>query len=205
MSEKLRTDARVNRDRILEVARDTLAADPDVSLNSIAKLAGVGAGTLYRHFPNREALVLGVYKHEIDAQVELASALLARHPPLKAFRLWCDRLAQLGRVKHAIATSLHATLSDKDSREAYLPMLEAVQKLMSACEATGEIPPGNTAADILVLLSCLWRIPPTSDGEAQAKRVLALTFRAMGVTSNPAHAAADASRMGAAAKRGEKK
>ena len=101
MSEKLRTDARVNRDRILEVARDMLTEDPDVSLNSIAKLAGVGAGTLYRHFPSREALVLGVYKNEIDAQVELASALLAQHQPLMAFRLWCDRLAQLGRVKHA--------------------------------------------------------------------------------------------------------
>lgn len=180
MSEQLRTDARANRDRILEVARDMLAADADVSLNSIAKLAGVGAGTLYRHFPNREALVLGVYKNEIDAQVELASALLARHQPLKAFRLWCDRLARLGRVKHAIAKSLHATLSDQDSQDAYLPMLDAVQRLIAACEASGELPPGNNAADVLVLLSCLWRIPPNEDGEAQAARVLALTFRAMG-------------------------
>jgi AcrR family transcriptional regulator len=180
VGEKLRTDARVNRDRILKVARDLLAADPEVSLNSIAKLAGVGAGTLYRHFASREALVLGVYKNEIDGQVELASALLAKHQPLAAFRLWCDRLALLGRVKHAIAASLHATMSDKDSQDAYLPMLDAVQKLVSACEASGEIPPGNNAADILVLLSCLWRIPPTSDGEAQARRVLALTFRAMG-------------------------
>ena len=180
MSEKLRTDARANRDRIREVARDMLADDPEISLNSIAKLAGVGAGTLYRHFPNREALVLGVYKNEIDGQVKLASVLLAKHQPLAAFRLWCDRLAQLGRVKHAIAASLHATLSDQESRDAYLPMLDAVQKLVSACEASGEIPPGNNAADILVLLSCLWRIPPTGDGEAQAKRVLTLTFRAMG-------------------------
>jgi AcrR family transcriptional regulator len=180
LSEQLRTDARANRDRILEVARDMLAADADVSLNSIAKSAGVGAGTLYRHFPNREALVLGVYKNEIDAQVELASALLARHQPLKAFRLWCDRLARLGRVKHAIAKSLHATLSDQDSQDAYLPMLDAVQSLIAACEASGEMPPGNNAADVLVLLSCLWRIPPNEDGKAQAARVLALTFRAMG-------------------------
>ncbi|WP_413724873.1 TetR/AcrR family transcriptional regulator [Sodalis sp. RH16] len=180
MNEKLRSDARVNRDRILEVARDMLTTDPEVSMNSVAKMAGVGPGTLYRHFPSREALVLGVYKNEIDAQVQLAPALLAKHRPLMAFRLWCYRLAKLGRVKHAIAASLHVTLSDKDSQDAYLPMLDAVQKLMLACEASGEILPGNNAADILVLLSCLWRIPPTDDGEAQANRVLTLTFRAMG-------------------------
>ncbi|MEI9930810.1 MAG: helix-turn-helix domain-containing protein [Rhizomicrobium sp.] len=56
--EKLRADARANRDRILDVAREALAADPSASLNSIAKTARVGAGTLYRHFPTREALVL---------------------------------------------------------------------------------------------------------------------------------------------------
>lgn len=180
MVQKLRTDARVNRDRILEVARDALAADEDVSLNSIAKLAGVGAGTLYRHFPHREALVLAVYKHEIVAQVELATTLLDRHPPLQAFRLWCDRLAQLGRVKHAIAKSLQTTMSDQDSQDAYLQMVDAVQRLISACEASGELPAGNLATDVLVLLSSLWRIPPTPEGEAQATRVLALTFRAMG-------------------------
>src|SRR5207247_1564210 len=81
---KLRSDAQANRDRILDVARDALAADPAVSLNSIAKMARVGAGTLYRHFPTREALLVGVYRKEIEAVVELASTLLAKHPPLRA-------------------------------------------------------------------------------------------------------------------------
>ena len=84
----LRADARENRDRILDVARGALAADPSASLNSIAKAAGVGPGTLYRHFPSREALVLGIYRQEIDAMVALAPVLLAEHPPLRAFRLW---------------------------------------------------------------------------------------------------------------------
>src|SRR3984885_13053384 len=96
----LRADARANRDRILDVARDAFAADPAASLNSIAKAAGVGAGTLYRHFPSREALVLGIYRKEIDALVALAPMLLTEHAPLQAFRMWCDRLAELGRMKH---------------------------------------------------------------------------------------------------------
>src|SRR5277367_2562625 len=125
--ENLRADARANRDRILDVARDALATDPAASLNSIAKAAGVGAGTLYRHFPSREALVLGVYRKEIDALVALAPKLIARHKPLQAFRLWCDRLAQLGRVKHGIADTLHAAQSDRDFEETYFPMVGAVR------------------------------------------------------------------------------
>ncbi|WP_244182280.1 TetR/AcrR family transcriptional regulator [Gluconacetobacter entanii] len=80
---RLRADAQANRDRILDIARDAFAADPGVSLNAIAKAAGVGAGTLYRHFPSREALLVGVYRKEIDELVSLAPDLLANHPPLQ--------------------------------------------------------------------------------------------------------------------------
>src|SRR5580700_7544652 len=117
--ENLRADAQANRDRLLEVARDALTADPKASLNSIAKAAGVGAGTLYRHFPSRESLVLGVYRKEIDALVALAPTLLGKYPPLKAFRLWCDRLAKFGRMKHGIADILHAVVSEQDLKETY--------------------------------------------------------------------------------------
>jgi AcrR family transcriptional regulator len=184
--EKLRADARANRDRILEVARKALAADPEVSLNSIAKTAGVGAGTLYRHFPSREALVVGVYRTEIDALVDLAPRLLAKHPPLQAFRLWCDRLAQLGRVKHGVADMLHAAISDQDYQETYRPMLGAVRELMKACEGSGEIRPGADAEDFLMLLGFFWQIPPTPAGEARVKRLLALVFRGLGVEDAPA-------------------
>jgi AcrR family transcriptional regulator len=184
--EKLRADARANRDRILEVARKALAADPEVSLNSIAKTAGVGAGTLYRHFPSREALVVGVYRTEIDALVDLAPRLLAKHPPLQAFRLWCDRLAQLGRVKHGVADMLHAAISDQDYQETYWPMLGAVRELMKACEGSGEIRPGADAEDFLMLLGFFWQIPPTPAGEARVKRLLALVFRGLGVEDAPA-------------------
>ena len=178
--EKLRADARANRNRILDVAREALAADPAVSLNSIAKTAGVGAGTLYRHFPSREALVLGVYRKEIDALVDLAPRLLAERSPLQAFRLWCDRLAQFGRVKHRVADMLHAAISDQDVQETYWPMVSAVRQLMDACEGSGDIRPGASPEDFLLLLGFLWRIPPGSAGKARAKRMLTLIFRGLG-------------------------
>jgi AcrR family transcriptional regulator len=180
--ENLRADARDNRDRILEVARDALAADPEASLNSIAKAAGVGAGTLYRHFPTREALVVGVYRNDIDALVALAPKLLAVHAPLDAFRRWCDRLVKLGKLKHGFADLLHAATSERDFQETYGPMLDAVRKLMTACESAGEIRAGADAEDVLMLFGLLWRIPPTAAGEARVKRLLALVFRGLGAT-----------------------
>jgi AcrR family transcriptional regulator len=178
---KLRADAQANRDRILDVARDALAADPSVSLNSIAKTAGVGAGTLYRHFPSREALVVGVYRKEIDALVDLAPKLLADHPPLRAFQMWCDHLAKSGRMKHGVADLLRVAISDKDLQETYWPMLDAVRQLMDACEGSGDIRSGIDAEDFLILVSFLWRIPPDSAGEARAKRLLAFVFRGLSV------------------------
>ncbi len=178
--ETLRADARANRDRILDVARDALAADPLASLNSIAKLAGVGAGTLYRHFPSRESLVLSVYRKEIDTLVALAPTLLAKYPPLKAFRSWCDRLAKFGSMKYGVADIVHAATSDQDSQDTYTPMLGAVQQLIHACESSGDIRKGSDPEDFLVFVGLLWRIPPTSAGERRVKRLLALAFRGLG-------------------------
>ena len=179
--ENLRADAQANKDRILDVARDALAANPAASLNSIAKEAGVGAGTLYRHFPSRESLVLGVYRKEIDRLVALAPALLATHPPLQAFRRWCDQLAKFGRMKYGVADIVHAAMSEQDTQDTYAPMLNAVRKLMEACKAVGEIDSETDPEDFLVFVGLLWRIPPTSTGEARVRRLLALAFKGLGV------------------------
>ena len=181
-SDHLRSDAQANNDRILEVARDALAADPKASLNSIAKQAGVGAGTLYRHFPSRESLVLGVYRREIDTLVALAPTLLAKHAPLHAFRSWCDRLAKFGRMKYGVADIVHAAASEHDAQDTYAPILGAVRQLMNACKSAGAIDPGAEPEDFLVLVGLLWRIPPTTAGEARVKRLLTLAFRGLGVT-----------------------
>ena len=124
--------------------------------------------------------MLGVYRKEIDALVDLAPRLLAEYPPLQAFRLWCDRLAQLGRLKHGIADMLHAVISDRDFQETFWPMVGAVRKLMDACVGSGDIRPGANPEDFLLLMQFLWQTPPTADGEAQADRLLALIFRGLG-------------------------
>jgi AcrR family transcriptional regulator len=170
----LRSDAQQNRDRILEVARHALAATPNASLNSIAKAAGVGAGTLYRHFPNREALVLAVYRKEIEQLVDLAPALQAEHEPLKALRLWLDRLAHYGRIKHGLADVLHAAMRADVAvlRETYGPMVGAIDRMLRACEAANAIRHGIDAEDLLLLLGFLWRVEPGGEGNARAERLL---------------------------------
>ncbi|EIT70599.1 TetR/AcrR family transcriptional regulator [Hydrocarboniphaga effusa] len=178
--DNLRADAKANRDRILDVARDALSADPQASLNSIAKAAGVGAGTLYRHFPNRESLVLSVYRKEIDALVALAPSLLAKHLPLAALRLWCDRLARFGRMKHGVADTLHAAMAGQDFQANYQKMLAALGQLMDACKSTGDLAPEADPEDFVMLMSSLWKIPPTQAGETRVKRLMATVFRGMG-------------------------
>jgi len=128
-------------------------------------------------------LVLGVYRKEIDALVALAPALLSEHAPLEAFRLWCDRLADYGRVKHGVASLLQAALSDQDYQETYWPMIEALRLLMTACESSGDIKPGTDPEDLMVLLAFVWRLPPTPEGEAQSGRLLTLVFRGLGSQS----------------------
>ena len=179
--ETQRAAARANRDRILDVARDALAADPKASLHSIAKAAGVGQGTLYRHFATREALVLGVYQRSVDALVELAPALLTEHPPPAALRVWSHRFVQYGRSKQGIADVVRSAMSENDFQQTYRSVVEAVRLLVTACERSGAIAPGTDAEDVTQLLGCMMHLPPTPEGEARAERLLKLVFRGLSV------------------------
>jgi AcrR family transcriptional regulator len=172
--EPVREDARQNRARILEVAQEALAESAEASMNAIAKRAGVGPGTLYRHFPTREALILAVYRHEVERLGALAPALLAEHPPLEALRRWFDRLAYYGRIKHALADVLHAVTDDGLAGETYGPVVGAITTLLRACEENGDIRPGVDPDDVLLVMGFLWRIGP--DGEARAARLLGLVI-----------------------------
>jgi AcrR family transcriptional regulator len=174
--EPLRADAQHNRDRILEVARDALTVSSDASLNSIAKKAGVGPGTLYRHFSNREALVLAVYRHDVQQLVDSAPLLLEEHPPLEALRLWFDRLAYYGRIKHGLADVLHAATSDGLVGETYGPVIGAITLLLRACEDAGSIRSGFDPDDILLIMGFLWRLDPGDDWEVRASRLLDLVM-----------------------------
>jgi AcrR family transcriptional regulator len=172
----LRADAQQNRDRILVAAREAFAASGDASLNSIAKKAGVGPGTLYRHFPSREALVLAVYRYDVQKLADSATELLASHPPLRALRLWFDRLAHYGMIKHGLADVLHSATSDGLAGETYEPVIGAITVLLTACEQDGGIQPGVDPDDVLLLLGFLWRIDPGPDAAARAGRLLDLVM-----------------------------
>ncbi|BBC98418.1 TetR/AcrR family transcriptional regulator [Streptomyces griseofuscus] len=171
-----RADALKNRETILEVAHDALAESPGASLNSIAKRAGVGAGTLYRHFPTREALILEVYRHDLARLTASVPDVLAEHPPLDAFRRWFTTLTAYVRIKHDLGEALHSAAAQEVISASWPPVTAAVQQLLDACEQAGDIRPGIDPADVIMLLSCLWRTPDTPDGTTQATRLLDLAI-----------------------------
>jgi len=110
LAEPIRSDARRNREKLLQVATAAFATAEGrpVSLESIAREAGVGIGTLYRHFPNREALVEAIYRAELAEVAAAAEQLLKRHPPKEALRRWMNRYASFVAAKRGMAESLHA-------------------------------------------------------------------------------------------------
>ncbi|MFD7680158.1 TetR/AcrR family transcriptional regulator [Streptomyces sp. NPDC060187] len=171
-----RSDALKNRALILDVAHDALAESPDASLNSIAKRAGVGPGTLYRHFPTREALILEVHRHDTERLVASVPDVLAAHPPLDALRRWFTTLASYVRIKHGMGEALHSAAAQEVVSASWPPVTAAVKQLLDACESAGEVRPGIDPVDVIMLLSCLWRTPNTAAGTAQADRLLELAI-----------------------------
>jgi AcrR family transcriptional regulator len=174
-----RADALLNRERILAVAYPAFAEDPRVSLNAIAKLAGVGAGTLYRHFPTREDLILAVYQQEVQTLVEAVHGISVEHAPLDALRVWFLRLAGLVRVKHGLGEALQSAAVQDVVNETYAPVNKAIAILLRACEKSGDVRPGLEPGDVLLLMGFLWRVGPGDAGENQAQRVLDLAIRGL--------------------------
>jgi AcrR family transcriptional regulator len=171
----MRSDAEQNRARILEVARTALAASSDATLNSIAKLAGVGQGTMYRHFPNREALLLAVYRHDVRTVIDAAPALLAANPPFEALRLWFNRLASYGRIKHGVAQAVEAATRADLSSEYYDQVVATITLLLDACKAADAVRSDVDADEVLLLVGFLWRID-NLDWEARSRHMLDLVM-----------------------------
>lgn len=177
--EATRADAVKNRERILEVARDAFAADGAASLNTIAKQAGVGPGTLYRHFPTREALILAVYQHEVIRVADEVAQVLAEHPPLDAFRIWFRSLASYVRIKHGLGEALHTAAVQDIVSQVYAPVVDAVDRLLRACAQDGSMRPGLDPDDVLYLMGFMWRLGTDADGTARAERLMDLTINGL--------------------------
>nr|BCB14657.1 TetR/AcrR family transcriptional regulator [Streptomyces spiroverticillatus] len=177
-SAALRPDAQRNRERILEVALVELTRQADVPLSAIAKKAGVGQGTFYRNFPHREALVLEVYRYEMQQVADAAVELLRTRAPDHALREWMDRLAQYAMAKAGLAEALRKTTSRYGSlaQLGHGPVTGAVTLLLNANEEAGTIRPGLTPDDFVLAIAGLWQIDPHGDWQPRATRLLDLVM-----------------------------
>ncbi|MGC0362042.1 AcrR family transcriptional regulator [Rhodococcus sp. 27YEA15] len=184
-STTMRADAKQNRDAILVTATAILTGseDVDVSMNAIAKLAGVGNATLHRNFPTRESLILAVYEHEVDRVVASAHELLEDNAAPDALRLWVARLAQYAMTKRGLAGALQTASYSEDAHFAdiYDAISGALALLLSAAEVEGAITPGVDPHDVLLALAGLWQLSPEGDWKAQAERLFGIVYRGIGV------------------------
>jgi AcrR family transcriptional regulator len=151
----LRADAQRNRDRLLDAAVRAFSQEgPEVTLDAIAKDAGVGIGTLYRHFPTREALVEAVYRNELDRLCDAAAELLQSMPPDAALRTWMDRFIDYMTTKRGMADALRALIASGGNPYAHTldRMTAAISSLLAAGAAAGtirsDVEPGDVLATI---------------------------------------------------------
>ena len=106
-SRKPRADAVRNRERVLEAAKSVFSAGgPEASLEAVARTAGVGIGTLYRHFPTREALFEAVYRHEVQQLADLAERLKKEARPIEALRQWMRSIVKFVATKKGMSAAL---------------------------------------------------------------------------------------------------
>src|SRR5258705_13284577 len=137
-----RADAVRNRERVLAAAKAVFSAGgPDASLEAVARRAGVGIGTLYRHFPTREALFEAVYRREVDQLSELAEQLKGTADPVDALRRWLKSNVQLVATKKGMIAALALVMQSSSELYAYSfdRLTRAVGTLLDRAVAAGEI------------------------------------------------------------------
>jgi len=145
---KPRADAIRNRERVLAAAKAVFSqGGPEASLETVAKSAGVGIGTLYRHFPTREALYEAVYRHEVDQLVELARHLEVERTPVEALRRWLRAGVEFMATKKGMAAALAMAAHGSPELVAYSldrltgALAELVQRAVAAGEIRADIDP----------------------------------------------------------------
>jgi AcrR family transcriptional regulator len=160
---------------LLEVATAAFAAADGraVSLESIARDAGVGIGTLYRHFPNRQALVEAIYRTELAEVAAAAEQLLKRHPPKTALRRWMDRYASFVAAKRGMAETLHAIFESgaMEPTQTRDSLVGALDMLLRAGVDDGSLRSDVQADDVV---SSLIGVMLVSGSPAQTGRLLDL-------------------------------
>lgn len=147
-----RADAQRNLEALLKAALEVFAASGvDAPVREIAARAGVGIGTVYRHFPQRADLVAAVFRHEVDACAAAAPVLAAAHPPGEALARWMRRYAGFIATKRGLASALHSGDPTFDALPAYFQakLVPALGGLLDAAAAAGEVRGDIDPAELL--------------------------------------------------------
>ncbi len=175
-SKPVRADAQRNLGTLLKAALEVFATlGVDAPVREIAARAGVGVGTLYRHFPQRSDLVAAVFRHEVDACADAAPMLAAEHGPAEALARWMQRYAAFISTKRGLAAALHSGDPAFDALPDYFQrrLLPALQALLQAAVAAGEVRADVEPND---LLSAVGRLGMRAgdDSAGQTQRMVAL-------------------------------
>jgi AcrR family transcriptional regulator len=182
----LRADAQRNRDLLLASAVRLFSENGlDATLDAIAKDAGVGIGTLYRHFPTREALIEAAYRNELAVVCDAAPDLLASLPPEEATRAWMDRFIDYMTTKFGMAEALRAVIASGGNPYAHSRgrLVSSIEALLEATAAVGAIRTDVEADDVLVSLSGVALAAGAPSQRDQAGRLLDLLMD--GLRYNP--------------------
>lgn len=150
-SRKPRADSVRNREILLAAAKVAFAeGGAEVALEEVARRAGVGIGTLYRHFPTRAALLAGVYGREVDQLAATATTLLTEKPPAAALEAWLHLLVDYLATKRVVVPALRAESEEGERfyESARRPIREALHRLAAAAAGSGEIRADVDADDI---------------------------------------------------------
>jgi AcrR family transcriptional regulator len=194
----VRSDAARNRQALIDVATGLFAAadaGDEPSLRLIAREAGVGIGTLFRHFPTREALVEAVYEDQVRRLTEGADQLLTAHPPAQAMRCWMDLFSEWLATKNCMLDTLRAMINNQQLGHAHTrtELLTAIDKILTAGRATGEISALATSEDIAAGLIGINTVATSSE---QAGRLLDIFMNGITEGDRPPGSARAARRRG---------
>ncbi|MBS0334742.1 MAG: TetR family transcriptional regulator [Proteobacteria bacterium] len=178
---KPRADAQRNRERLIDAAKAAFAeVGADVSLEEIARRAEVGIGTLYRHFPTRDAVVEAVYRRELAQLTEAAERLLAERPPLEALRAWLRLSVDYLATKRMIAPALNATPDGTTLYKSGGPAMQAaIARLVGAALASGEVRPDVQPGDVFQVLAGVSYGSAAPGWEASARRLIDIMIDGM--------------------------
>jgi AcrR family transcriptional regulator len=172
---KPRTDAQQNRQRILEVAKKAFTrSGANASLDDIAKQAGVGPGTLYRHFPTREELLQAVYRSEMEKLAAAGRKFTQSMPPIEALRAWLLLFVDAIETKQIIAPALNTLIGDhkKVFAASYAKTHEAIHALVKRAIKSGDIRKDLNPMDLLRALVGVANVSSSPDWQQSARRLV---------------------------------